>query len=139
MVKVKSRAQIESNYRGAAGVAATRYRESIPTVEYQAASLAGQGLYEEKMMDITVLQRRAAGVAKVSDAEFRQAMTEKGAGVIQGRMSAAAGKMAAEFEPFRQGLATLDLPARVADPMQNVDNRLKPVVQLMVDIKAAQS
>ena len=70
--------------------------------------------------------------------EFRAAMRSKGAPTIAGRMAAAAGKMAAKYAPFSAALSSLTLPARVADPMQNIDNRLKPVVKLMVDTKKAQ-
>jgi len=133
MVKVKPLATIEKNYKGAASTAAARYKEAIPRVTWQAESIEGQDLYEERMMDPAVLARRATEIAKVSDTEFRKALLEKGAPVIASRMSAAAPKMAAGYAPIRSALEGLTLPARVADPMANIDARLKPVVQTMID------
>jgi len=138
MVKVKSQATIEKNYRDAAGTAGARYAASIDSVTWNAEARAGQDLYVQQMQNAEVLARREAGISKVSDTEFRAAMRSKGAPTIAGRMAAAAGKMAAKYAPFSAALSSLTLPARVADPMQNIDNRLKPVVKLMVDTKKAQ-
>jgi len=133
LVKVKPLAQIEKNYRDASGTAASRYKDSIPGITWQAEAVAGQELYEERMSDPSVLARRETGIAKVSDAEFKKALTEKGAAVIGARMRAAAPKMASGYAPIRSALEGLTLPARVADPMANIDARLKPVVQTMID------
>jgi len=133
MVKVKPLAQIEKNYRDAAGTAASRYRDSIPTVVWQADALEGQSIYEAKMMDPSVLARRATEIAKVSDSSFRDALLTKGAPVIASRMAAAAPKMASGYAPIRSALEALTLPPRVVDPMANIDARLKPVVQTMID------
>ena len=139
MVKVKSRATIEANYRNSSSIAATRYRESISGVQWNQAAKDGQALYVQRMQDPEILSRREKGINKVSDSDFQKALLEKGAPVIGGRMSAAAGKMASGFDPYRTALESLTLPARTGDAMQNIDNRLKPVVQKMVDTKKAQS
>ena len=133
MVKVKSLATIEKNYKGAAGTAASRYRDAIPGIVWQADAIEGQSLYEAKMMDPSVLARRATEIAKVSDSSFREALTTKGAPVLASRMTAAAGKMASGYAPIRSALEALTLVPREADPMANIDNRLKPVVQAMID------
>jgi len=138
MVKVKSQSQIEANYRQAAGTAGSRYAQSIDQVSWQAEARAGQDLYVQQMQNPEVLARRESGISKVSDSEFKAAMRSKGAPVIAGRMTAAAGKMAQNFGPYRAALEGVALPARVADPMANIDNRLKPIVQAMVDTKKAQ-
>jgi hypothetical protein len=39
-------------------------------------------------------------------------------------MQAGASKREANFEPYRQELASLELPAKTSDPMQNVQNRV---------------
>lgn len=133
MVKVKSLAVIEANYKGAASTAASRYKASIPGIVWQADAIAGQDLYEAKMMDPEVLARRSTQIAKVSDSDFRSALTTKGAPVIASRMAAAAGKMASGYAPIRSALESLTLPPRVADPMANIDSRLKPVVAVMIE------
>lgn len=138
MVKVKSLTQIEANYKGAAGVAATRYAASIDGIAWQSKAQEGQALYEQRMSDPEILSRRNKGIAKVSDSAFKDAMRNKGASVIGGRMSAASGKMAQGYAPYKSALESLSLPPRSADPMQNIDARLKPVVQTMVDTKRSQ-
>jgi len=132
MVKVKPLAQIEKNYKDAAGTAASRYKDSIPGVVWQSEAIAGQAIYEAKMMDPAVLARRATEIAKVSDTEFRNALATKGAPVLASRMAAAAPKMSAGYAPIRSALEALTLPARTADPMANIDARLKPVVATMI-------
>lgn len=133
MVKVKPLATIEANYKASAPRATKGYKESIPGVVWNAPSLAGQGLYEERMMDPAVLAKRATGIADVSDTEFRKALLEKGAPIIGARIAAAAPKMATGYAPIRSALVALTLPERVADPMANIDNRLKLTVQTMID------
>lgn len=138
MVKVKSQSQIENNYRNAAGKAGSNYAASIDAITWQAEAQAGQALYVQQMQNPEVLDRRSKGIGKVSDTHFKQALRDKGAPVIAGRMQAAAGKMAQGFAPYRAALEGVSLPPRSADPMQNVDNRVKPIVQAMVDTKKAQ-
>lgn len=133
MVKVKPLATIEKNYKDSAGTAASRYKDSIPGITWQAEAIAGQDLYVAKMSDPSVLARREQEISEVSDAAFRDALLKKGAPVIGARMALAAPKMASGYTPIRNALLALTLPARVADPMQNIDNRLKPVVTTMID------
>lgn len=133
MVKVKPLATIEKNYRDAAGTAASRYRDSIPTVTWQAQAIAGQDLYVQKMSDPEILARRAREITEVSDVAFRNALLTKGAPVIASRMAAAAPAMAQGYAPIRSALEALTLPPRTGDAMQNIDSRLKPVVQTMIN------
>lgn len=133
MVKVKPLATIEKNYKDSAGTAASRYKDSIPGITWQAAAIDGQDLYVAKMTDPEILARRAQEISEVSDTEFRNALMTKGAPVIGSRMALAAPKMAQGYAPIRNALLSLVLPARVADPMQNIDNRLKPVVTTMIE------
>lgn len=136
MVKVKPLDQIKRNYTGSASTAATRYREAAPSVSWQEDALEGQSLYEEQMRDPAVLARRSKNIAKVSDSEFRDALITKGAPVLASRMTAAADKQSSGFAPYKAALEAVDLPARTADPMSNIDNRLKPIVQALVQKKA---
>lgn len=138
MVKVKSKAQIEKNYKDASTLAATRYRDAIPTAEWKDEALKGQDVYVAKMSDPAVLARRNSGIEKVSDTDWRNNAITKGAPVIGGRMSAAAPKQSAGFEPYRRALEGLTLPDRTADGMENLVNRGGAVVRLMMDTKEAE-
>jgi len=138
MVKVKDLATIQANYSGSVGTASTRYGAAAPNITWQAPAQAGQALYTQRMQDPTVLARRNTGISKVSDAAFRTAVQNKGVPIIAGRMTAAAPKMAANFAPYKSALEALTLPAKSSDAMQNIDQRLKPVVAAMVATKNAQ-
>ena len=39
------------------------------------------------------------------------------------------------YEPYRAALEALELPPRTADPMVNIDNRVKAVVKTLVEKK----
>lgn len=129
---MKSLERIKANYKGAAGTAAARYRESIPGIAWQAAAVDGQDLYEAQMRDSEVLARRAKNIAKVSDSSFQSAMEKKGAPVIASRMADAADKQAANFAPYKSAIEGVSLPDRTADAMTNIDQRLKPIVAVLV-------
>jgi len=135
MPKVKSLEKIKANYKGAASVAATRYKEAIPGIAWQAAAIDGQELYEARMSDPAVLERRSKNIAKVSDSSFQGAMEKKGAPVISSRMSDAADKQAANFAPYKAAIEAVSLPDKTADPMANIDQRLKPIVEALVKKK----
>jgi len=131
MVRVKPLEEIKRHYREAAGIAASRYRDAIPRIEWQGAALAGQALYEERMRDPNVLARRATKIREVSDSEFRAALETKGAPRIRAGIEAAVDKQAARYAPIRSALEALDLPPRTADFEENIRNRLVPVVRTM--------
>ncbi len=136
MVKVKDRATREKNFRAAIPGVAQKYQSGIQgaTGVIQAA-IEGQSLYETKMRDPEVLSRRAKGLSKVSDADWKQAALAKGVQRIGAGMEAAAAKQAQNYEPYAQALSSLELAPKSADPMANIDNRVKPVVQRMLDTK----
>jgi hypothetical protein len=90
------------------------------------------------MQDPNVLARRNKGVNKVSDEQWRSNTISKGSAVIAVRMKDASGKQASNFEPYRQALESLTLPAKTADPMQNVVNRVGPIAVKFAQIKNEQ-
>ena len=131
MVKVKPLEEIKRNYVGSAGTAAARYRAAIPRITWQSEALDGQDLYVEQMSNPDVLARRASGIELVSDAAFKKAMTDKGAGRIGPGISGAGDKMASGYSPIRSALEGVTLPKRVADPYTNITNRVVPIVRAM--------
>jgi len=139
MVKVKSESEIKKNYEDSTALVPARFEAGVRTASWQGEALSGQDLYEEQMRKDEILKRRAAGIEKVSDENWRRATIDKGKNVIGARMKAASDKQVAGFRPYRDGLAALDLPAKTSDPMQNLINRGGAVVQMMVDIKKQQT
>ena len=138
MVRVKSNADIQKNYESGANVAPERYRQGVASATWQGEALNGQDLYIAMMQQAEILARRASGIQKVSDAQWRQAATEKGAPVIGARMKAASGKQVQNFAPYKAALEALSLPDKTVDPMQNLINRAGAVVQALVNTKKQQ-
>lgn len=137
-MKVKSKAAIQKNYSDATTLAATRYKDAVPTAEWKDSAIAGQDVYVARMSDPAVLARRVTGIEKKTDAQWRDAAITKGAPVIGGRMKAAAPDMADGFEPYRRRLEATELPPRTADGMENLINRAGAVVAAMLEEKEAQ-
>jgi len=74
-------------------------------------------------------------VSNVSNAEWQAAAANKGAARIGPGMQAGADKRTRNFEPFRTAIESVTLPDRTTDPIANVDARVKPIVQALVDTK----
>lgn len=132
-IKVKPLADISKHYRESSSTAASRYKDSIDQVEWQENAIDGQDLYEERMRDPEVLARRETGIRTVTDSEFKDAMRDKGASRIGPGILAGVDKQREGYRVIRDALDGMELPARVADPMANIDNRLKPVVKAQIE------
>lgn len=136
MVKIKPMDEIKAKYTEAAAVVPARYSRAIERVtDWQSKSLEGQALYEEKMSDPTVQARRAKAIGNVSNEEWKNRVRSLGTGRIGEGMKKSVEKQAKGFAPYHAAISGLELPARVSDPMANVDNRLKAVVGVLVDKK----
>ena len=139
MVRVKDAATRLRNYQSGAAVAPQRYKDAVQsTTGWKEAALAGQGLYEEKMRDAAVLRRRTTGLEKTSETDWKNKAVTVGATRIGTGMSAAADKQVRNSQPYVDGLASLELPARTADGYQNLVNRGGAVVKRMMEIKEQQ-
>jgi len=134
-MKVKPKDERTANYKSGAAVAGTRYGAAVKRAEWQEPAKDGQALYEQQMMNTEVLKRREKGISKVSDADWQNAAIKKGQPVISGRMTDAADKQAAGFEPYVSVLEAIDLPPRTADPATNVANRVTPIAVKMHEKK----
>ena len=136
MVKVKARATREANYRRSIGGVAANYKSGIEQTQgWQTAAIAGQALYEQKLQDPEVLSRRAKALQRTSETDWKNAALTKGTQRITSGMEAGASKQAANYEPYAQALESVTLPPKSADAMANIDARVKPIVQAMVNTK----
>ena len=134
MVNVPSQADRQRAYEQSIGAVPQKYQQGIQgTTGWKEAAIAGQGLYEEKMRDPEVLSKRARSLEKVNEADWKQRAATTGASRIAAGMTANASKQAANYEPIAQALRAVELPARSADPMANIDARVKPIVQAAVN------
>jgi hypothetical protein len=139
MVRVKSAADMKTNYVAAAALVPTRYAQGVKAATWQAEALNGQALYTARMSDPAVLARRSSGISKVSDSTWQNNAVTKGQPIIGARMTAAADKQVQNFAPYAAALSALTLPDKVADPMTNLTQRAGAVVQAMVNTKKAQT
>ena len=136
LVKVKSKEEAARKYKDSIGRVPGNYRASVAkTTGVIAAAIAAEPLYKAKMEEALAAGRRAKALAQVTDEDWRRGAMEKGAARIGPGMSAGAGKQAKNWAPYHDTLASLELPARSADPMANVTARVGGVVQALVNKK----
>ena len=133
MVFVPDKATRKARYEKAISGVPSAYNEGIQRTQgWKEAAIAGQGLYEEKMRDPSVLGRRERALQKTSEADWKNKAATLGTQRIAAGMQAASGKQADNYEPIAEALRSLTLPARTADPMANIDGRVKAVVAASV-------
>lgn len=137
MVKTKSLDEAKRRYSGSTSVVTDRYRAGVQAADWKtkASSSSAEELWKQKLQDAMSKNRRQKGIERVSNEEWRTKAINKGAGRIAEGMRQGADDWAREFAPYHSALQSLDLPDRVADPMQNVTNRVGAVVKAMVDKK----
>lgn len=138
MVQVKSQAERQAAYESAISGVPQKYQRGIQsTTGWKEAAIAGQGLYEQRMQDPEVLGKRARGLERTNEQEWKNKAATLGSQRIAAGMQAAAGKQAANYEPIAQALRGVNLPPRSADPMANIDARVKPIVAAAVNASRA--
>jgi len=138
MVKIKSAGQIDANYKAAIGRVPAAYKTGVmATTNWQerAASSDAEELWKQKIAEAAAANRRQKAVSAVSNAEWQGKAANVGAARIGAGMSANADKRTRKFEPYRAAIEGVSLPARTADPMANVDARVKPIVGALVETK----
>ena len=138
MVKIKSAGQIDANYKAAIGRVPGAYKSGVmATSDWQekASSNEAEELWKQKIQEAAAANRRQKAVSQVSNAEWQGKAANVGAARIGAGMSANADKRTRNFEPYRSAIEGVSLPPRTADPMANVDARVKPIVGALVDTK----
>jgi len=135
MVKVKPESDAKKNYEQSTALVPERFEAGVRIASWHDEALDGQDLYETQMRNDTVLKRRAKGIDRVSDEQWRRDAINKGKNIIGVRMKDASDKQVTNFRPYRDALTGVDLPARTPDPMANLMNRAGAVVKALVDKK----
>ena len=138
MVKVKSAAEIDANYKAAIGRVPDAYKKGVQrTTDWQekASSESAESNWQAALQEAAAAKRRQKAVAQVSNQEWQNAAANVGAARIGQGMTAGADKRTKNFEPYRATLENTNLPDRTTDPIANVDNRVKPIVKALVDTK----
>lgn len=139
MVKVKSASEIDKNYRDAIGRVPGKYKSGVErTNDWQEKAAAGEDLYAAKVQEAVAARSREKGIMATTNEEWKSKAASLGAERIGRGMTENAAKRTRKFEPFRAALEGVTLPPRTADPMANVDARVKPIVEALVNTKKGQ-
>ena len=137
MVNVKPQSEITKNFVDGASRAPAKYKLGVNRADWQgpASSEEAESNYAAGVQDAVARKTRQAGIQNVSNADWQRAASDKGAARIGPGMSAAAGKQAANWSPYRSFLEGLSLPDRTRNATENITNRSIPVAQGMQDLK----
>lgn len=134
MVFVPSAQERKQKYLNSLGVVPGNYKAGIErTSNWKESALNGQALYEQQMQNAQVLRRRAVALERTSEADWKSRASNLGSVRIADGMRNGADKQTQNYEPIAQALRGVSLPDRTADPMANIDNRVKPIVRAMIE------
>ena len=136
MVDTKSVEATVSNYRDGIGKAPARYKAGVEkNTNQNENAIASQGLYEARIAESIANKSRVRGLQKSSTAAWKQAAATKGASRIGPGMQAALPKFQAGIGEVLSTIQNVTIAERTADPMANIDNRVKPIAQALYDMK----
>lgn len=138
MVKIKSSSEIAKKWEEAIGRVPGAYKSGVTATNdwaEKASSNEAEDLWNAKIAEAAAARRRQKAVSAVSNEEWKKAASEKGAARIGAGMTASKGKRTSNFEPYRNAIEGVSLPAKTADPMANIDARVKPIVSALVETK----
>jgi len=136
MVKVKPLEEAKKNLKEITTVIGSRYARGIERAKsWKEGSLAGQELFVAKMTNPEILARRAKRIESMTDEDWKKMARDLGAKRIGPGLAAKVDKWAARWAPYRSALEAVELPPKSPDPMANIDNRLKPIVEALVNKK----
>ena len=136
MVDTKSLEQTQKNWESAIGRVPGAYSDGVKgATNVIAKAIAAEDLYAAKVQEAVAKKSRAKGLAKVSDEDWRAAALDKGASRIATGMTAAKGKFNTGISQVLSVIQGVTIAPRTADPMANVDNRVKPIVAALAKLK----
>lgn len=135
------RSSIKENYtKGASANAEKLVKNFIATpgkVE-AARSDSAEALYGEKVSAAVANKSRQKALSRVSESDMNAAMQATGAANYRSGTTRGADKQVRNVEPYLSALEGLTLPARTADPMQNVIGRVGLIATTLADLKKRQ-
>ena len=105
------------------------------TTGFKERAIAGEGTYAAVMSEVIREQRRAKGLERITDEDWKRGVREKGAKRIADGMKLGAAKRRARYEPFRAALHGLEIPDKTADKVENARLIVPIVVEALVKKK----
>jgi len=136
MVETKSLEATVSNYKDGIGKAPARYKAGVEkNTNQNENAIAAQGLYEARVQESIANKTRVKGLQKSSTAAWKAAAKSKGAARIGPGMTAALPKFQSGIGEVLSTIQSTTIAERSADPMANIDGRVKPIAQALYDMK----
>ncbi len=136
MVKTKGIGATMDNWKGAIGGVPAKYKKGIQgatdTIE---KAIAAEDLYAAKVQEAIASGARVRGLQKTSTAEWKARASELGSARIAAGMTAATDKMQRGMTEVLAVIEGVNIAERTADPIANVDGRVKPIVRALYDHK----
>lgn len=136
MVDTKSVEQSSKNWEDAIGRVPAAYVAGISGAkDVIAKGVAAEDLYAQKVQEAIASKRRARKLAEVSDEQWKAAARDKGGSRIGPGMTASKDKFRTGIGRVLETIRGVTIAPRTADPMANIDNRVKPIVAALVKLK----
>jgi len=135
MVRVKPMEEVLTRFRDILPKIPERYARMVKVAEWKAPAMGAEDLWVEAITAAAAEKRRAKGIDPWTDEFWRDITVTKGEPVIRTRIEKALPKYEANWKPHRDALVELVLPAKVVDPMENIERRVKKVVSTLIETK----
>ncbi len=136
MVDTKSLDQTQKNWEASHGRVPQAYSDGVRQAkDVIAKGVAAEALYAQKVQEAISAGRRAKKLSEVSDEQWRQAALDKGAARIATGMAASKQKFNSGMAKVLSTIQGVTIAPRSADPMANVDGRVKPIVAALAKMK----
>ena len=128
MVDTKSLDLSMKKWKEAQGRVPQAYKDGVSAAkDVIAKGVAAEAHYAEALQATIASGKRAKKLQEVSDDQWRQAAITKGATRIGPGMAAAEAKMNTGLGKVLSVIQGVTLAPKTADPMANIDNRVKPI------------
>jgi len=132
MVRVKPLETAKKHFEQAIPAIPERYEDAIRIATWKDPALDAEDLFADAMSVVITERRRAKGIEKVTDDQWRTKAISKGKPVIGTRIRDALDEWAREWSPYRSAIEGVVLEPKTVDPMANIDRRVKPIVQALI-------
>lgn len=131
---MKTLQQARANFESSASVVPQRYKDGVARADWQgpASSDQAEANFAAGVQDAISNKTRQAKIRGMTNQDWQNNAISKGGTIIGARMKDAAPKYERNFAPIHQAVeaAVGTLPPRTIDPMTNIDNRLKRIVEV---------
>lgn len=136
MVRTKGIERTTANWRGAIGGVPAKYKAGVQSANNTIErAIEAEELYAAKTQEAIANKLRVKGLQKTSTAEWKTRAAELGSARIAAGMTAAEPKFRKGMGDVLSTIEATSIGERTADPIANVDARVKPIVKALYDMK----